>query len=1175
MRANKIRKKLKKFFFYSILLFFGLLIIITSIIYYKKDAIISSVLEYANADFKGLIQVEDANISAFKTFPYISVKLKEFKLYETKVIDTTPIINIQHVYVGFNIWHLAKQDFRIKKIVLENGNINIVQYANNEINIIKAFETNTTTKADTPTHFSLELSSINLKNIDVTKTNLATSITVEADIAEATTSLKKNKDSIALHVDAGFLLNVFKNQQPTYIYHKHFEVFTDLTFNKNSHIINFKKSSILLEGAEFGFTGNIDVDSEMDVNLNIYGNKPNFDLLIAFAPEDLIPVLKSYDNRGQVYFNATVKGKTINNNTPAIEANFGCKDGFIKNKEANKILDELGFNCSFTNGKDRNAATSVFTLKDFGARPEAGKFKAALTIKNFISPDIDMQLDSDFDLQFLTQFFKLKDLSNLTGKVLLSMKFHDIIDLQQPEKALEKFNQAYFTKLNIQNLNFQSDKFHLPINNVNVNATVTGENLNIDNFSFLLGKSDLKLKGKMSNIPAILHQLPEMVDANLTIQSNKIDLEEIVPKQQKKSVANEVLSNVNFNLQVKCKANTMLTSKSLPIGNYYLTNISAQLKNYNHALNGLNGICYITENDILVKQLDGKIDKSDFHFTGKINNYNLWLLKDKIGTTYANFDLTSKEIHFKDLFVYKGTNYMPADYRNEDLKDLTCKGKIKLTYNHSLQSTDFYLTELSGLLKLHPLRVHHFNGNIHVEKDILNIKSLSGFLGNNDFNINGYYYLSDSLQKHTVNIYSKHINVSEILNFSLPSSQNSSIKSNTNTSKAISLPNLIINATVNDLVYNQYQFSNFVTKFSVENNVVQVNTLKGNIGSNDFNISAIYYLNYTNKTNELSIQANNINLNEFIKDEVVDSSTTKDHDAGYNIFKEPFPNLLVKLKVKDFAFKKYKLSDIIGSINVKENHYVNTDKLQFKTAGGLVEIKGYVNASNPQQIYLNPYLKFQRVDMDQLLIKLDNFGQDMLVSENVHGLLSGKIKGIIKLHTDFTPILNKADLQMDFKLENGRLDKFAPMQALSDYFGNKNLNRIRFDTLENRFIFKNGQLSFPNMLINSSLGYIELSGTQGIDMNMDYYIRVPLKLVGKAAFNKLFKKKPKEISAEQEDELIIKDPKRRTRFINVRIVGKPDDYKISLQKNKDIKAGKSFAKTDDFLFQEIESEFDD
>jgi hypothetical protein len=82
-------------------------------------------------------------------------------------------------------------------------------------------------------------------------------------------------------------------------------------------------------------------------------------------------------------------------------------------------------------------------------------------------------------------------------------------------------------------------------------------------------------------------------------------------------------------------------------------------------------------------------------------------------------------------------------------------------------------------------------------------------------------------------------------------------------------------------------------------------------------------------------------------------------------------------------------------------------------------------------------------------------------------------------------------------------------------------------------------------------------------------------MVGKAAFSKLFKRNPKEVSPEQEDELIIKDPKRRTRFINIRLIGTPDDYKISLEKNKDAKNGIHFTKTDDFLFEDIESEFEE
>lgn len=225
-------------------------------------------------------------------------------------------------------------------------------------------------------------------------------------------------------------------------------------------------------------------------------------------------------------------------------------------------------------------------------------------------------------------------------------------------------------------------------------------------------------------------------------------------------------------------------------------------------------------------------------------------------------------------------------------------------------------------------------------------------------------------------------------------------------------------------------------------------------------------------------------------------------------------------------------------------------------------------------MYLNPDIKIQKVNLDEVLFKFDNFGQDQLISDNIHGIASGRISGKIWLHTDFTPSINDADLLIDVSIENGRLDNFAPIQAMSTYFGDKNLNKIKFDKLENRLTLKNRKISFPNMLINSSLGYIEIAGNQDLNLNMDYFVRVPLKLVGKAAFSKLFNRKPKEVSPEQEDELIIKDPEKCTRFVNIRMIGTPENYKISLQKNKDLKEGKVFKKSDDFLFNDLESEFE-
>jgi hypothetical protein len=110
---------------------------------------------------------------------------------------------------------------------------------------------------------------------------------------------------------------------------------------------------------------------------------------------------------------------------------------------------------------------------------------------------------------------------------------------------------------------------------------------------------------------------------------------------------------------------------------------------------------------------------------------------------------------------------------------------------------------------------------------------------------------------------------------------------------------------------------------------------------------------------------------------------------------------------------------------------------------------------------------------------------------------------------------------------------------------------VRFDTLRNVLTFTNGTLDIPSMNINSSLGFMEVSGKQSIDKKMEYYMRIPLKMVTQVGFRALFGgKKEEEIDLDQVDDIEYRDKDKRVRFMNIRITGTPDDYKIGLGKDK-------------------------
>jgi hypothetical protein len=88
------------------------------------------------------------------------------------------------------------------------------------------------------------------------------------------------------------------------------------------------------------------------------------------------------------------------------------------------------------------------------------------------------------------------------------------------------------------------------------------------------------------------------------------------------------------------------------------------------------------------------------------------------------------------------------------------------------------------------------------------------------------------------------------------------------------------------------------------------------------------------------------------------------------------------------------------------------------------------------------------------------------------------------------------------------------------------------------------------MLINSSLGFIELSGKQDMDFNFEYYLRVPIKLITSEGMNKLLSKKSGEHSKDQVDEIATLDPSKKVKFVSIKMTGNPDNYKISLAKEK-------------------------
>jgi hypothetical protein len=279
----------------------------------------------------------------------------------------------------------------------------------------------------------------------------------------------------------------------------------------------------------------------------------------------------------------------------------------------------------------------------------------------------------------------------------------------------------------------------------------------------------------------------------------------------------------------------------------------------------------------------------------------------------------------------------------------------------------------------------------------------------------------------------------------------------------------------------------------------------------------------------------------------VDSSA---HAKSYNIFTLPFAAFTANVDVGKIKYNKLWMKDVTARLRLTEDHYIHADTIAMRIAGGTVGVKGLVNGSDTTKLMLTSAIRVNQVDIEKFLLKLDHLGQDVVINRNLKGTVTGEIMSAVQIHPNFVPIVNNSIAKVNVTIFNGSLVDFAPMQAMAGYFKDKNLKLVRFDTLTNQLAFANGTLNIPQMTINSSLGYIELSGKQSMDLNMEYYMKIPMKMVTSVGFNALFNKKQDEVNIDQIDEIEYSDRDKKIRFVSVKVVGTPDDFKVSLKKGK-------------------------
>jgi len=649
-------------------------------------------------------------------------------------------------------------------------------------------------------------------------------------------------------------------------------------------------------------------------------------------------------------------------------------------------------------------------------------------------------------------------------------------------------------------------------------------------------------------------------------------------------------------LKFKANAQALTQYKYLPEGEFLIERLHAQLKRSPHELHDIRADILIEEKDLNVVDCSGFIDKSDFRLSGNIHNYGV-LMKDTLAgdikwdtPVEAAMQMSSNLLDIGELTGFSKEDSTGIDEQIEDLRlGLKFKSTAQaLTQYKYLPEGEFLIEKFHAQLKHYPHELHDFRADVLIDDQDLKIVDFSGLVDQSDFHLSGHvhdygFWMKDTLNgdvKLDMSLTSKLLKLQDIFSYQGENYVPEDYRHE-------EFENLALHLTADmhyqasrlhsiDAALDQFdakmhlhpmRFEDFSGRFHYEDEHFVIEEMHGKLGRSVFDIDMNYYLGKDEsiklRDNHLGLKANYIDFDQLSafnstapnqpKASATSGVSTEDvesHSTAFNVYELPFTDMTFDIDVDHFIYHHIDLEDIHSRLRTTHDHYIYIDTMSMQAAGGKVLMSGYFNGSNPDQIYLKPRLKVIQADVDKLLFKYENFGQDEFISDHVHGKLTADITGNIRVYPDLVPDLDQSEIHMDIELLDGRLEDYEPVLMLSDYMGDKDLSSVRFDTLRNHMDITNGNITIPNMTIESTLGHYELSGEQSMLGKLDYYIRIPWKIIKQGARYKLFSSKKTTDGEVEEDDIIEKDPDKKTRYLNLRVQGTLDDYDIKLSKKR-------------------------
>ncbi len=633
-------KKLKKILIRVLLglVSFIFIIIITGflIVYFNQDKIKRIFVEELNKSLRTEITVKDIEFSVFAKFPNASLRFKDVL---AKDAITSPhkdtLLSAKSIYLEFNLWDIYYKNYKIKKIEINNGKLNlrIDKEGNDNYHFWKP--SNDTVQSN----FKFVLKKIAFNNVSIRYLNVASEQYYDIKAVKTIAQGDFSNEIQSLNLSGDLMITHFQSGSIVYLRNEKSKLVIKGNINTTKHTIDIEKGELKLNNLAFDVSGNISyADNYKFLNLKIKGKDLKLHDFIQELPEDYRKYLDKYKSKGDFDINLTLKGKYDGSNIPLASASFNFRNGEIYHSDTDAKLTNVNFEGTYTNAESLDPANHSISLKNISCTLNGGMIKGNVEITDLINPYLILNAQANIKLEDMHSFIKSEKVQALSGGLILDLNFKGKL-ANGTLKAEDFIKSNSSGTASISNFNLQLKDDIRKFTNVYGSFSFTNNDVKINDLSGKIASSDFKINGYFRNILPFLFIKDQKLQVIANVNSNTINLDELLYTKTSASSNGEFKMSNNyeflFNLDVKNikfkKFNARYVSSNVTYKDNILYANSINMESMGGVIKGMMQIDGTKQNSFLIT-----VDVS----AKKINAQQMFYVFDNFGQN----NLTDKNI---------------------------------------------------------------------------------------------------------------------------------------------------------------------------------------------------------------------------------------------------------------------------------------------------------------------------------------------------------------------------------------------------------------------------------------------------------------------------------------------------------------------------------------------------